>query len=345
MAKPRLHLVSSGASEALPSSVENPAPPSRDAQLHDAYSRAVIDVVDQVGPAVIGVRSGRRSDTRAVGNGGGSGSGVLITPDGYALTNDHVVAASGGGVHAALPDGRTLGARLVGRDPATDLALLQMEGSALPFAHLEAERLARPGQLAVAIGNPLGFDSTVTAGIVSATGRALRSVHGRLIESVIQHTAPLNPGNSGGPLLDASGAVIGINTAIIAFAQGIGFAIPATTADWVVSQLIQHGRVRRARLGVAGRNRPIDRRLARLLGLASDSAVEILSLSEPSPAARAGLRAGDWLLALDGEPTPSVDALVRVLTPERIGKPVDVVLLRGRERITIAVAPEADDGE
>ena len=177
----------------------------------------------------------------------------------------------------------------------------------------------------MAIGNPLGFDSTVTAGIVSATGRALRSVHGRLIESVIQHTAPLNPGNSGGPLLDASGAVIGINTAIIAFAQGIGFAIPATTADFVVSQLLQHGRVRRARLGLAGRTRPIDRRLARLLGLASDSAMEILSLSEPSAAARAGLRAGDWLLALDGEPTPSVDALMRLLTAERIGKPIEVV--------------------
>ncbi len=341
MEKSHLRLVSTDAAEgrepAAPLGAREPL--GRDRLLLDAYSRAVIDVVEAVGPAVIGVRAGRRSD----GPGGGSGSGVLITPDGYALTNDHVVAASANGVHAALPDGRSLGARLVGRDPATDLALLQVEGSALPFAHLEAERLARPGQLAVAIGNPLGFDSTVTAGIVSATGRALRSVHGRLIESVIQHTAPLNPGNSGGPLLDASGAVIGINTAIIAFAQGIGFAIPATTADFVVSQLLQHGRVRRARLGLAGRTRPIDRRLARLLGLASDSAMEILSLSEPSAAARAGLRAGDWVLALDGEPTPSVDALLRLLTAERIGKPIEVSLLRGRERLSVTVVPEADD--
>jgi len=317
---------------------------ARDAALLDAYSRAVIDVVDAIGPAVIGVRTGRRSADGHVPNGpGGSGSGVLITPDGYALTNDHVVAASTNGVHAALPDGQTLGARLVGRDPATDLALLQVEGSALPFAHLEVEHLARPGQLVVAIGNPLGFDSTVTAGIVSATGRALRSVDGRLIDSVIQHTAPLNPGNSGGPLLDATGAVIGINTAIIAFAQGIGFAIPATTADFVVSQLLLHGRVRRARLGLAGRTRPIDRRLARLIGLASDSAMEILSLSEPSAAARAGLRAGDWILAVDGEPTPSVDALLRLLTAERIGKPIEVVLVRGRERLSVTVVPEADD--
>jgi S1-C subfamily serine protease len=337
-----LRLVSSEAS--LPAgSAAAAATPSRDAALLDAYSQAVVDVVEAVGPAVIGVRAGRLGGDGRANGPGGQGSGVLITPDGYALTNDHVVAASAHGVHAALPDGRALGARLVGRDPATDLALLQVEGSALPFAHLEAERLARPGQLAVAIGNPLGFDSTVTAGIVSATGRALRSVDGRLIESVIQHTAPLNPGNSGGPLLDAGGAVIGINTAIIAFAQGIGFAIPATTADFVVSQLLQHGRVRRARLGLAGRNRPIDRRLARLLGLASNSAVEILSQSEASAAARAGLRAGDWLLTLDGQPTPSVDALIRLLTAERIGKPIEVALLRGRERLSVTVVPEADD--
>jgi S1-C subfamily serine protease len=343
MEKSHLRLVSTLDSEARSATAPDAATRPDDAHLLDAYSRAVVDVVEKVGPAVIGVRSGRRSgDPRGPAAPGGSGSGVLITPDGYALTNDHVVAA-GNGVHAALPDGRTLGARLVGRDPATDLALLQVEGSALPFAHLEAARTAKPGQLAVAIGNPLGFDSTVTAGIVSATGRSLRGVHGRLIESVIQHTAPLNPGNSGGPLLDATGAVIGVNTAIIAFAQGIGFAIPATTADWVVSQLLLHGRVRRARLGLAGTTRPLDRRLARLLGLTDTSAVEILSVSESSAAARAGLRAGDWLLTLDGEPTPSVDALLRLLTGERVGKPIEIALLRGRERLSVTVVPESDD--
>jgi S1-C subfamily serine protease len=195
-------------------------------------------VVQTVGPAVIGVRAWPRTE----GDGGAHGSGLLITPDGYALTKDHVAGVAER-LQVALPDGRNLGARLVGRDPGTGLELLQVEDAALPFARLETERPVHPGQLAIAIGNPLGFASTVTAGIVSATGRSLRGIHGRVIDSVIQHTAPLNPGNSGGPLLDPTGAVIGVNTAIIAFAQGIGFAIPADTADGVVAQLLRHGRV------------------------------------------------------------------------------------------------------
>ncbi len=303
-----------------------------DATLHDAYSNAVIDVVEKIGPAVIGVRAGQ----------GGQGSGFVITPDGYALTNDHVVA-SGGALEAALPDGRALGARLVGRDRATDLALLQVQGNALPFARLETVRAPRPGQLAVAIGNPLGFESTVTAGIVSATGRSLRGTDGRLIDSVLQHTAALNPGSSGGPLVDSAGAVIGVNTAIIAYAQGIGFAIPAATADFVVAQLLRHGRVRRARIGLAGRTRPIDPRMARLLGLTRPSVVEVSSLTPRGPAARAGLRAGDWLLALDGEPTGSVDALIRLLGESRIDAKLPVEIVRGRERMTVTLAPEADD--
>ena len=315
----------------------------RDLPLLDAYSRAVIDVVEAVGPAVIGVRAGRSGSGSDAGA-AGQGSGFLITPDGYALTNDHVVAA-GPEVTAVLPDGRVLGARLVGRDPATDLALIHVEGSALPFARLEAQRAPRPGQLAIAIGNPLGFESTVTAGIVSATGRSLRGTHGRLIDSVIQHTAPLNPGNSGGPLLDSTGAVIGVNTAIIAYAQGIGFAIPATTGDWVVAQLLRNGRVPRARIGLAGRTRAIDPRMARLLGLSQASVVEIVSLTDRSAAARAGLRVGDWLIALDGQPTSSVDALIRLLTESRIGKPVPVDLLRGRERLSISVVLEEDEPE
>ncbi len=310
---------------------------SKDTALLDAYSRAVVDVVDAVGPAVIGVRPESASGPTA----GGQGSGVLITPDGYALTNDHVVSA-GENLRVGLSDGRSLSARLVGRDPGTDLALLRVDGSALPYARLEVERLPRPGQLAIAIGNPLGFESTVTAGIVSATGRSLRSVRGRLIDSVIQHTAPLNPGNSGGPLLDSRGAVIGVNTAIIAFAQGIGFAIPATTADWVVTQLLRHGRVRRGRLGLAGRTRPIDPRMARLLGLAQPSVVEILTVTEQSPASRAGLRAGDWLLRLDDAQAESVDALLRTLSADRIGKPLRLDLLRGRERQSFTVVPEED---
>jgi S1-C subfamily serine protease len=311
-----------------------------DAGPLDAYSRAVIGVVEAVGPAVIGVRA--RGPAQGGSATGGQGSGVLITPDGYALTNDHVVA-SRRDLEVVLPDGRTLGARLVGRDPGTDLALLQVEGGALPFARLEAAQLPRPGQLAIAIGNPLGFESTVTAGIVSATGRSLRGVHGRLIENVIQHTAPLNPGNSGGPLLDSTGRVIGVNTAIIAFAQGIGFAIPATTADWVVTRLLQHGRVRRAWLGLLGRTRPIDARLARRLGLARASVVEIVSVTDGSPASRADLRPGDWLLGLDGQTMGSVDDLVRLLTDGRIGKPVALAVVRGRERRSLAVVPEEAD--
>jgi S1-C subfamily serine protease len=312
----------------------------RDAALLDAYSRAVVEVVRSAGPAVVGVRPGdRSSDGEFTPH--GHGSGVFITPDGYALTNDHVVARATA-LRVVLPDGRELPARLVGRDAATDLALLRAEGSALPFVRLETSRPIHPGQLAVAIGNPLGFDSSVTAGVVSATGRSLRGRDGRLIESVIQHTAPLNPGNSGGPLLDSQGAVIGINTAIIAYAQGLGFAVPATTADWVVSTLLTHGRVVRARLGVAGGTRPIDRRLARILGLAQGSVVEVLSVQDGGPAQRAGLRVGDWILALDGEPTASIDALLRLLGPDHVGRKASLALVRGRERLTIEVEPETD---
>jgi S1-C subfamily serine protease len=330
------------AAERRPPVSSAPGGAQHDAALLDAYSRAVVDVVRNAGPAVVGVRPGDRQP------GGeftprGHGSGVFITPDGYALTNDHVVGRAAE-LRVMLSDGRELRAQLVGRDLATDLALLRAEGSALPFVHLEIARPIHAGQLAIAIGNPLGFESSVTAGVVSATGRSLRGGNGRLIENVIQHTAPLNPGNSGGPLLDSAGGVIGINTAIIAYAQGLGFAVPATTADWVVGQLLTHGRVQRGRLGLVGRTRPIDRRLARLVGLAQDSAVEVLSLAEGGPAARGGLRVGDWILSLDSESTPSVDALMRRLGPGHIGRPVSVVLLRGRERLTLVVHPETDEG-
>jgi S1-C subfamily serine protease len=212
----------------------------------------------------------------------------------------------------------------------------------LPFARLRTE-VPRAGQLAIAIGNPLGFESTVTAGVISATGRSLRALDGRLIEGVIQHTAPLNPGNSGGPLLDSTGAAIGVNTAIIALAQGIGFAIPAATADWVVTQLLQHGFVRRAYLGLAGRTRAIDPRLARRLGLAQPSVVEVLSVADASAAQRAGLRAGDWLLTLDAQPLPSIDALQRLLAKDRIGRALELRALRGRDRLTLSLVPGADE--
>lgn len=343
----RLSLVAAGseggsAAERLPPVPAAADSPPRDGALLDAYSRAVVDVVQSAGPAVVGVRPGDRGPDGEF-TPRGHGSGVFITPDGYALTNDHVVGGAAE-LDVVLPDGRELRAQLVGRDPATDLALLRAEGSALPFVRLEVAKPIRAGQLAIAIGNPLGFDSSVTAGVVSATGRSLRGGNGRLIENVIQHTAPLNPGNSGGPLLDSAGRVIGINTAIIAYAQGLGFAVPATTADWVVSELLTHGRVQRARLGLSGRARPVDRRLARIIGLAQASAVEVLSIADGGPAARAGLRVGDWILSLDGEPTPSVDALLRLLGPDHLGRPATLALLRGRERLTLVVHPETDEG-
>ena len=310
----------------------------RDRRLLDAYSQAVIGVVERAGPAVVGVRASHRD--RGVRSSLGQGSGVIITPDGYALTNEHV-AARATAFEVALPDGQLLGADLVGTDPATDLALLRARGSSLPYAGLVTDR-PRPGQLVVAIGNPLGFESTVSAGIVSATGRSLRGRDGRLIESVIQHTAALNPGSSGGPLLDSSGAVLGINTAIIALAQGIGFAVPSATAEWVTSQLLQHGRVRRSRLGLVGRTRPVDPRLARRLGLAVPSVVEVVSVASAGPGARGGLESGDWLLALDGRALGSVDRLLELLSHEEIGREMEVVILRRAERLTLRVSPEED---
>jgi len=310
----------------------------RDEALFDAYSQAVVGVVERVGPAVVGVRAtlhDRRGQPPA-----GQGSGVIITPDGYTLTNEHV-AAQATTVEVTLPDGQVLNADLVGTDPATDLALLRVRAGSLPYAALVTSR-PRPGQLVVAIGNPLGFESTVSAGIVSATGRSLRGRDGRLIENIIQHTAPLNPGNSGGPLLDSRGGVLGINTAIIAGAQGIGFAVPASTADWVTSQLLQHGRVRRARLGLLGRTRPVDPRLARRLGLIVPSVVEVVSIAQAGPAARSGIQAGDWLLALDGQAVDSVDRLLEMLTHDGIGREMEVVILRSPERLTLRVTPEED---
>jgi S1-C subfamily serine protease len=227
-----------------------------DSRLLDAYSNAVIAVVERAAPSVVSVEV-RGKDSR-----GGAGSGVLITPDGYAVTNHHVVAGAGT-VRVHLPDGKSARATVIGFDAATDLAVLRVHASGLEFSTLGSTRDLKVGQLVVALGNPLGFSETVSAGIVSAKGRVLRSVEGRLIDNIVQHTAPLNPGNSGGPLVATDHEVVGINTAIIAAAQGIGFAVPADTAHWVVSEVLAHGRVRRAELGIVARTRPIHRRFAR----------------------------------------------------------------------------------
>jgi S1-C subfamily serine protease len=306
-------------------------------ELLDAYSRAVITVVDTVGPAVVGI-AGRKSANAHATEQQGAGSGVIITPDGYILTNDHVVQGADS-ISVTLQDGGSFEATTVGTDPATDLAVLRANGSGFPYATLGNSAALKAGQLVIAIGNPFGFQSTVSTGVVSALGRALRSREGRLIESIIQHTAPLNPGNSGGPLVDSRGKVVGVNTAIIVMAQGIGFAIPADTARWVVSQLLTHGRVRRGFLGLAAQQGLLGRRLARFHHLQSDYGVEVMSIDRQSPAGRAGIKEGDLIVLVNGQATASVDDVHRILAEWPIGKPLPVVVIRGQERIEVSVEP------
>ncbi len=295
-------------------------------------------MVDALGPTVVGISVNLPAAAAPTGEQGGAGSGVIITPDGYVLTNAHVVGEARR-IAVTLSDGSSLPASLIGTDPATDLAVINVNASGLPYAVLGDSALLRVGQLVIAIGNPFGFQSTVSTGVVSALGRALRSQEGRLIENIIQHTAPLNPGNSGGPLVDSRGRVVGVNTAIIVMAQGIGFAIPANTAKWVVSQLLSYGRVRRAYLGLAGRQRPLDRRLIRFHRLPKDSAVEAISVDPQSPAGQAGLRPGDLIVAVGGQPTASVDDIHRLLAEWPIGQPVTLTILRGAERLDLSAIP------
>ena len=311
------------------------ATPSMEIEALDAYSQAVVSVVEAVGPAVVSITSGRAGSDAALGV-SGAGSGVIIAPDGYALTNDHVVHGAGR-LTATLTDGRTLDAVFVGEDLSTDLALVRLNGTDLPVAALGRSSGLRVGQLAVAIGNPLGFQSTVSAGVVSALGRSFRSSTGRLIENVIQTDVALNPGNSGGPLVDSAGRVVGINTAIIAMAQGLSFAVPIDTATWVIGELLGHGHVRRAWLGLVAQTRPIARAHGRRLALAGSSVVEIVAVEPAGPAAAAGLRPGDRILAIDGHPMATVDELHRQLRAVTIGATVAVSVLRGDVRMHVAV--------
>ena len=298
----------------------------------DAYSRIVSKVADKVGPAVVRVESGGQ-DRR-----GGIGSGVIIANDGLVLTNSHVVAGAPR-VRLVLSEGRETEAQVLGDDPDTDLALLRAE---LPRGTLAAalgdSKKLRRGHLVVAIGNPLGFESTVTAGVVSALGRSLRSQKGRLIEDVIQTDAALNPGNSGGPLVSAAGEVVGINTAMIGGAQGLCFAVSSNTALFVVTEFIGHGRVRRAHLGIAAQTIPLPRRIA-VATRAGALAVRIGEVETGGPAALAGLKAGDIILMLDGVPVTGADDLIRLLVADRIGRVVELAVLRhGRvERLAVTL--------
>jgi len=303
-----------------------------DADLLDAYSHAVVAVVSQAGAAVVNIAAGDARGRR------GAGSGVMVAPDGYLLTNNHVVEAAES-LTVSFTDGLEAAAELVGCDPATDLAVLRARGSGLPYAELGDSSRLQVGQLAIAIGNPLGYASSVSTGVVSALGRSLASRNGRLIEGVIQHTAPLNPGNSGGALLDSRGRVTGINTAIIAMAQNLGFAIPVNTARWVLSQLLTRGRVMRGYLGIAGRERPLDRRLVRHLDLERERGVEIMSMEKESPAGTAGLRSGDIILALAGRAVQDIPDLQRVLGEIPVGEPALMEVLRRTRRLSISVVP------
>ena len=304
---------------------------ANDQPLLDAYSNAVIDVTERVGPAVVRVETGAKETDRR--RGGGLGSGIVISPDGLVLTNSHVVG-SARQIRLRDIEGIVTDARVLGVDPDTDLALLRADGVRdLRYASLGNSQKLRRGQLVVAIGNPLGFESTVTAGVVSALGRSIRSVSGRTIEDVIQTDAALNPGNSGGPLVSSAAEVIGINTAIISGAQGICFAVASNTAQFVLSEIIRHGYVRRAYIGVAGQTAPVPRRHAVIAGVDNKMGALLAQIEKDGPAARAGLLPGDVVIKLDGVKIQGVDDLIRVLDRDRIDRTIQMEVLRlGRLR-------------
>jgi S1-C subfamily serine protease len=315
--------------------------PSSDSTLLDAYSRAVMAAVEKVSPSVVNVevhqaagrtRSGEPRDKR------GGGSGFVFTPDGLILTNSHVVHDATR-IEITLSDGRRVPAHTIGDDPATDLAVIRIDAPGLQAVQLGDSQQLRPGQMAIAIGNPYGFQSTVTAGVISALGRSLRSYSGRLIEDVIQTDAALNPGNSGGPLVNSRGEVIGVNTATILPAQGICFAIGINTAKFVASRLLRDGRIRRSWIGVSAQTVPIHRRVVRFYNLPQESGVVVLGVEESSPAKKAGIREGDVIVALGGKPVAGVDDLHRLLTDAQVGSQCDLTVIRHTERLILPITP------
>ena len=309
------------------------AAPSDDALL-DAYSQAVVHAAEAVGPSVVKIEVlGRNGDHR------GSGSGFVITPDGFVLTNSHVVHGAEK-VEVILADGRHPDAQVVGDDPETDLAVVRVFAPQLHPVRLGDSKRVRVGQVVIAIGNPYGFQATVTAGVVSALGRSFRANSGRLMDDIIQTDAALNPGNSGGPLVNSHGEVIGVNTAVILPAQGLCFAIGIDTAKYVAGWLIKDGKIRRSHIGVGGQNVPLSRRLVRYHRLPETSGVLVISVSSGSPAARAGVREGDVMVDFNGHPIPSIDALHKLLTGDQIGAASALTVLRGAEKLVLSITPE-----
>jgi S1-C subfamily serine protease len=308
-------------------------------ELLDSYSKTITRVVEEVGPAVVNIRvlSGNRKRQRGPES-GGSGSGFIIAPDGYILTNSHVVHGAVG-MEVTLADGRVFDAGLVGDDPETDLAVVRINTSQLVYARFGDSKSIRVGQIAIAIGSPFGFQQTVTAGVVSALGRSMRSQSGRLIDNVIQTDAALNPGNSGGPLVNSRGEIIGVNTAIILPAQGICFAIASNTAEFVTAWLIKEGLIRRSWIGVAGQNVPIHRRVVVFHRLAVDHGVLVSGIEPGSPASLAGLCEGDVIVTFGGEPVFGIDELHRHLVAKVIGVPSQITVIRHTEKLDLVVIP------
>ena len=312
--------------------------PITDQDLLDAYSRAVIDVVERVGPAVVRVDSSRPSRRSRGLRPAGSGSGFIFTPDGLVLTNSHVVSQATR-VDVTTADGRTHQADILGDDPDTDLAVLRISADQLSLVELGRSSSLRAGQLVVAVGHPLGLEHTVTTGVVSATGRSLRSRTGRMMENVIQTDAALNPGNSGGPLVTSNARVVGVNTAVIMGSQGLSFAVPIDTAIRVVSAILQEGHVRRAFVGVSGRNTRLPRHVARAALVKGDSGVQVESVMDGSPASRAGLAVGDVIVGFGPASIASIDDLHRLLTREAIDVRTDLVIVRAGSRIELPITP------
>lgn len=310
-----------------------------DSHLLDVYSRTVVGAVARVGPAVVNIEVAQRVQARrGEREVSGNGSGFVITPDGFILTNSHVVHDAKT-ISVNLPDGRECPAELTGDDPDTDLAVIRIDASQLTHVRLADSENLRVGQLVIAIGNPLGFEASVTAGVISALGRSMHAQSGRLIDNIIQTDAALNPGNSGGPLVNSAGEVVGINTAMIRPAQGICFAIASNTAKFVAGWLIKDGKIRRSYIGVAGQNVPIHRRIVRFYGLPLETGVLVVSIEKKSPAERAGVREGDLIVAFNDLPIGSVHHLHKVLVGEQIGVKGSLTIVRHTEKLELAILP------
>lgn len=322
--------------------IETPVQPApTDEVILDSYSATVIGAAEKVGPAVVNIRVHKTNHEQQRGQEpSGSGSGFVIAPDGFILTNSHVVHGADK-MEVTLADGQVFPANPIGEDPETDLAVIRINApQQLSYAHLGNSNAIRVGQIAVAIGSPYGFQRTVTAGVVSALGRSMRSQAGRLIDDVIQTDAALNPGNSGGPLVNSHGEVIGVNTAVILPAQGICFAIASNTAEFVAAWLIKEGRIRRSWIGVMGQNAPIHRRIVRFHHLAAENGVLVAGTEPNSPANRADLREGDVIVAFAGQPISSIDELHRHLVAKAIGVPTVFTIIRHTEKLDIVITPE-----